>query len=163
MNHMIDLLFGHGSHLDSLQMSTRAFLAFFVTLILLRIAGIRTFGKRSAFDNVIIIMLGSVLSRAVVGASPFIPTCIACLVFVLIHWALAWLSQHSEWVGWLVKGERQKLFADGRPLRKNMDRSLISEKDLLESLRQQLNQDSFEHVREMFLERSGEISVVKQA
>jgi uncharacterized membrane protein YcaP (DUF421 family) len=162
MKDTIELLFGHGSHLNSLQMSTRAFLAFFVTLILLRIAGIRTFGKRTAFDNVIIIMLGSVLSRAVVGASPFIPTSVACLVFVLIHWVLAWLSQRNDRVGWLVKGERQKLFTDGRQLSKNMDRSLISEKDLLESLRLQLNQDSFDQVREIFLERNGEISVVKE-
>jgi uncharacterized membrane protein YcaP (DUF421 family) len=107
-------------------------------------------------------MLGSVLSRAVVGASPYIPTVAACLVFVLIHWALAWLSQRSDFVGRLVKGERKKLFADGKPLVKNMDRSMISEKDLMESLRLRLNEDTFEQVREMFLERSGEISVVKK-
>ncbi|HEY4065145.1 MAG TPA: YetF domain-containing protein [Puia sp.] len=158
-----EVLFGHGSHLNCLQMSTRAFLAFFITLLLLRIAGIRTFGKRSAFDNVIIIMLGSVLSRAVVGASPFIPTTVACLVFVLIHWALAWISQHNDFIGRLVKGEPKQLFAGGRPIQKNMSRSLISEKDLLESLRLRLNQDSFEQVREMFLERNGEISIVKDS
>jgi uncharacterized membrane protein YcaP (DUF421 family) len=162
MNDTIEVLFGHGSHLDCLQMSSRAFLTFFVTLALLRVAGVRTFGKRSAFDNVIIIMLGSVLSRAVIGASPFIPTCVGCLVFVLIHRALAWLSQRKDWIGRVVKGQPEKLFADGRPLAKNMARSMISEKDLLESLRLQLNQDSFEQVREMFLERSGDISVVKQ-
>ncbi|HEY4062708.1 MAG TPA: hypothetical protein VGM30_12450 [Puia sp.] len=43
-----------------------------------------------------------------------------------------------------------------------MDRPLISEKDLLESLRLQLNQDSFEEVREMSLERNGGVSVVKK-
>ena len=118
MKTIIDTVFGHGSHLDCLQMSTRA--------------------------------------------SPFIPTSVACLVFVLIHWALAWLSQHNDAVGWLIKGEKTRLFAEGKVIAKNLDRSLISEKDLLESLRLRLNKNSFEQVQEMFLERNGEISVVKK-
>src|SRR5215831_11046179 len=75
----IRILFGEGKDLDCLQMSCRAVVAFFITLVLIRMAGIRTFGKKSAFDNVIIIMLGSILSRVVVGASPFIPTTLGCL------------------------------------------------------------------------------------
>jgi uncharacterized membrane protein YcaP (DUF421 family) len=130
-------------------------------LTLLRVAGIRTFGERTAFDNVIVIMLGSVLSRAVVGASPFIPTSVACLVFVLIHRVLAWLSHHNDRVGRLIKGEKTRLFAGGRQLAKNMDQAQISEKDLLESLRLRLNTDSLDEVKEMYLESNGEISIVK--
>jgi hypothetical protein len=51
----------------------------------LRIAGPRIFQKKSAFDNVIVIMPGSVF----VGASPFIATSDACLALVVIHWMLA--------------------------------------------------------------------------
>src|ERR1700755_3556763 len=95
----IDVVFGHGSNLNTLQMTSRAIISFFITLLLLRIAGIRTFGKKTAFDNVIIIMLGSILSRAVVGASPFIATSVACLVFVLIHWMLDKISYYLDFVG----------------------------------------------------------------
>jgi uncharacterized membrane protein YcaP (DUF421 family) len=158
----LTILFGHGHDLNSLQMSCRAVVAFFITLVLIRIAGIRTFGKKSAFDNVIIIMLGSILSRVVVGASPFIPTAVACLAFVGVHWLLGWISLYNDAVGRFVKGEKSVLYENGRENRKNMRRARISNKDLLEGLRMRLNEESFETVKKMFIERNGEISVVKE-
>src|ERR1700760_784210 len=111
---IIHTLFGEGKDLDSLQMVCRAIVRFFGTLVLIRIAGIRTFGKKTAFDNVVAIMLGSIFSRVVVGASPFIPTTLACLAFVLVHRFLAWLSLHSDWVGGWIKGEPLTLYANGQ-------------------------------------------------
>lgn len=158
----IHTLFGEGKDLNSLQMSCRAIIAFFITLILIRIAGIRTFGKKSAFDNVIIIMLGSILSRVVVGASPFIPTTLACLAFVLVHWLLARISVYNDTVGRWIKGERTSLYTGGRENEENMKKARISHKDLVEGLRLKINTESFEEVKEIFLERNGEISVVKK-
>ena len=57
---ILHTLFGEGKDLNSLQMVCRAVGCFFITLALIRIAGIRTFGRRTAFDNVITIMLGSI-------------------------------------------------------------------------------------------------------
>ena len=156
-------IFGHGKNLDALQMSSRAILVFFVTLILLRIAGVRTFGKKSAFDNVIIIMLGSVLSRAVVGASPFFPTTMACLAFVAVHWLLGKLSFKSDMVGKLIKGEKLCLYENGRENLANMSHAKISHEDLIEGVRQNINADSFENVQKIFIERNGSISVIKIA
>jgi uncharacterized membrane protein YcaP (DUF421 family) len=98
----------------------------------------------------------------VVGASPFIPTTVACLVFVLVHWLLARISVYNDFIGRLVKGEKASLYADGRKNEENMKRSRISDKDLMEGLRLRINEEGFEEVREMFLERNGEISVVKK-
>ncbi|HXD77123.1 MAG TPA: YetF domain-containing protein [Puia sp.] len=159
---ILSTLFGHGKDLNSLQMICRAAVSFFITLILIRVAGIRTFGKKTPFDNVITIMLGSIFSRVVVGASPFISTTLACLAFVLIHRLLAWASFYSDWVGRLIKGEASTLYADGRKNTRNMRAANVSEKDLRESVRQKINEDSFAHVREIIQERNGEITVVKQ-
>ncbi|HWB90287.1 MAG TPA: YetF domain-containing protein [Puia sp.] len=158
----IHTFFGEGKDLNSLQMCCRAIVSFFITLVFIRIAGIRTFGKKTAFDNVIVIMLGSIFSRVVVGASPFVPTTLACLAFVLVHRLLAWISLYSDAVGWLVKGEASSLYADGRRNEKNMRAARISEKDLRESVRQKINEDSFEHVKEVIQERNGEVSVVRK-
>jgi uncharacterized membrane protein YcaP (DUF421 family) len=158
----IKTVFGEGQDLDCLRMSSRAVLTFFVTLLLIRIAGIRTFGKKSAFDNVIIILLGSVLARAVVGASPYIPTVVACLSFVLVHRLLAWLSLYSDRIGRWVKGEKASLYAQGKRNKDNMRHSLISEKDLEEGLRLAANEGALDQVEEIFIERNGEISVVKK-
>jgi uncharacterized membrane protein YcaP (DUF421 family) len=158
----IHVLFGTGRDLNSLQMVCRAIVSFLLTLVLIRIAGIRTFGKRSAFDNVIVIMLGSIFSRVVVGASPFIPTTLACLAFVLVHSGLGWISVRSDVIGRLVKGERKVLYAEGKMDERNMRRVMVSKKDLLESVRLRLNSDNLDEVQEIVLERNGEISVIRK-
>ena len=158
----IKLIFGEGKDLNTLQMSCRAVVAFLITLALIRVAGIRTFGKKSAFDNVIIIMLGSILSRVVVGASPFIPTSVACLVFVLVHWVLGRLSWNNDRIGRWVKGERSCLYSDGHFDKKNMKKAGISDRDLIEGLRLKIHTESLDQVEKVFMERNGEISVVKK-
>lgn len=155
-------VFGHGKDLDTLQMIARAIAAFFLTLALIRIAGIRTFGKKTAFDNVVAIMLGSIFSRVVVGASPFVPTTLACLAFVLVHRFLAWISLYSDLIGRWIKGEALSLYANGRLNERNMRVARISDKDLRESVRQRINEDTLENVKEIVQERNGDISVVKK-
>ena len=159
---ILHMLFGEGKDLDSLQMTCRAIVAFFLTLVMIRIAGIRTFGKKSAFDNVIVIMLGSIFSRVVVGASPFIPTTIACIAFVLVHRLLAWISLYNDTVGQWIKGEASTLYSDGKRNEKNMRNAVISEKDLHESIRHQLHEDSLDNVKTIIQERKGEISILKK-
>jgi uncharacterized membrane protein YcaP (DUF421 family) len=157
----IDFFVGHGRDLNSLQMGIRAAAAFFLTLLFLRIAGIRTFGRRTAMDMVIVIMLGSVLSRIVVGASPMIPTLVACLVFVLVHRLLAILSCGNDFVGMLVKGEKISLYKKGVKNEEHLRKAMISKKDLQEGIRLKANQEGFEGIDEIFLERTGEISIIK--
>jgi len=159
---IIHTLFGEGKDLNSLQMVCRAIISFFLTLMLIRVAGMRTFGKKSAFDNVIVIMLGSIFSRVVVGASPFLPTTLACLAFVLVHRLLGWLSFYSDAVGRMIKGEASVLYANGSHIGENMRKARISEKDLLESIREQINEDGLENVKEVVQERNGNISVVRK-
>ena len=96
-------LFGSGEHLTALQMGVRAFIMFFITLALIRFGGMRIFGKKTAFDNILVIMLGAILARGVVGASPFFSTVAAAAVMVVIHRILAWLAINHSWVGKIVK------------------------------------------------------------
>lgn len=160
---IINILMGKGEELNSLQMTIRTILVFFTALLLLRVAGIRTFGKKTAFDMVIIIMLGAVLSRAIVGASPFIPTIIASLAMVLIHRLLGILSYHSDFIGKLVKGDKKSLYKNGMPDKANMRSVQISHKDVMEEIRLKLNQDNLQDVEEIFIERTGKISIIKQS
>jgi hypothetical protein len=45
----------------------------------------RSFGGRTALDNIIVILLGALLSRAIVGASGFFPLIASSFVIVIIH------------------------------------------------------------------------------
>lgn len=156
----IETLFGTGKELTSLQMSSRAFVVFFVALIFIRIAGMRTFGKQSAVDIIISMMLGAILSRGIVGASPFLPTLAASALIVVLHRVLALIAVYSEFFGKLVKGEQRILYEQGRINWKNMRRSSISLNDLLESVRLETNKNSLEDVKEAHIESNGKISVI---
>ncbi|MBS7566044.1 DUF421 domain-containing protein [Mucilaginibacter sp. Bleaf8] len=158
----IDVLFGEGKDLNVLQMCSRALMVFFIALLLIRLSGRRTFGKRSAFDNTLAIILGAVLSRAVAGASPFIPTVCCSLLLVLLHRLLAWLSVKNEWINRLLKGDTIPLYKDGEIKQDNLSRSLVSRQDIMSDLRLKANTNSLTDVDEINMETSGEVSVIKK-
>ena len=162
MNELIYNLFGEGKDLNALQMGCRAFVMFFITLLLIRIAGMRAFGQKSAFDMIIVIMLGAILSRAVTGASAFWPTITAGAVLAIVHRLLAWISMYSDVVGRIVKGEKIMLFKNNKQVKKNMMKCCVSYKDLQEEVRLALNEITMDNVEEIFMERSGKISVIKK-
>jgi uncharacterized membrane protein YcaP (DUF421 family) len=157
----INNLFGSGEQLTPLQMGARAFIMFFITLALIRIGGMRIFGKKTAFDNILVIMLGAVLARGVVGASPFFSTVAAAAVMVIIHKILALLAMKYIWIGKIVKGVHRPLYKNGELNWKNMSIATISKDDLMEGVRLQLNSDSLEDVKEAYIEKNGQVSVIE--
>lgn len=156
-------LWGNSPNLNIIQMSLRAIAIFFVTLILIRYTGMRVFGIKSAFDYCVIILLGSVLSRAVVGASPFFPTVIASTAFVIVHKIIAHISVGNQFLSHLVKGTPLCLYKDGILNDKNMRRCELSYGDVMEEIRLKLNQNSLDNVGEIFMERTGKISIIEKS
>lgn len=155
-------IIGEGTDLTPLQMSVRALIVFISALVLIRISGRRSFGMRSPFDNVISILIGAVLSRAVVGASPIGSTLMASLLIALLHRLFAWIAIYSDAFGRLIKGDARLLYEDGKFHEKNLRKSLITEKDFQEGLRTNANVDSLTQVKSAYVERDGSISVVKK-
>ncbi|MDB5228937.1 MAG: hypothetical protein JWN78_3130 [Bacteroidota bacterium] len=155
-------LFGEGKDLNVLQMCMRALVMFIFTLIIIRIAGRRSFGMKMPFDNIITILLGAILSRAVAGASPFFPTIAAATLLAILHRVCAWLAMKSDSFGRLLKGNACVLFKDGRFLYENMDAFQVCEKDMLEMVRIDTNLPDFEKVKEIYMERTGELGIVKK-
>ena len=159
---IINDLFGQGKDLNILQMSLRAIVVFFIALALIRFTGMRVFGIKSAFDTCIIIMLGSVLSRAVTGASPFFPTVVASIIMMLIHKIIGRLSVSNQTISHLVKGTHLSLYKDGVLNEENLKKCSLSYGDIMEEIRLDLNQDTLENIQEIFMERTGKISVIEK-
>jgi uncharacterized membrane protein YcaP (DUF421 family) len=160
--HTLNELFGQGGSLTILQMSLRAIVIFFIALMLIRFTGMRVFGIESAFDTCIIIMLGAVLTRAIVGASPFIPTIIASAALVTVHRIIAFVSVKNQAISHLVKGIPYSLYKEGKLNDKNLRKCLLSFGDIMEEVRLKLNQNNLENVDEIFMERTGKISVIQK-
>lgn len=156
-------LFGEGENQTALQMSLRGAVIFVITLLLLRIAGRRSFGMKSPFDNIIVILLGAVLSRAVVGASEFVPTVACATTIAVLHRLGTWLGALNLGFSALIKGQKIILFHDGKLDHQNMRRALVSESDLYASLRSSMNVESFETIDSAYMEMNGQISFVKKS
>ncbi|WP_242693224.1 DUF421 domain-containing protein [Sabulibacter ruber] len=164
MMETLEYVFGIGQQdLNWWQMSIRAVVVFFISLVYVRIANKRIFGRHSAFDIVLGVMYGSVMSRAITGTSPFIPTLAAGLVLIVLHRMLASLAagtQHHESLSNFLKGKTATLVQDGKFLEDALRAHNVTKNDIMEALRTKGGPVEVEKIETACLERSGSISVV---
>jgi len=155
-------ILGQGTNLNTLQMTLRAILIFFIAFMLIRFTGMRVFGIKSAFDICVTIILGAVLARTIVGASPFVPTVAASFALVIVHRIIASISVANQKVSHFFKGIPYSLYKEGKLNDKNLKRCLVSYGDIMEEVRISFNQNNLDNVDEIFMERTGKISVIKK-
>jgi uncharacterized membrane protein YcaP (DUF421 family) len=157
---LINTIWGTGEHLNVLQMVVRACLMFFIALILIRLGGMRIFGKKSAFDTIIVIMLGAVLARGIVGASDYWATVAASAVMIGINRLLAWLSEKYTGINNVIKGKPLLLFESGEICWENMKTASLTRSDLMESLRLETKKESLDPIDKAYMETNGRISFI---
>lgn len=161
MNSIVEL-FGKGQDLTVFQMSCRGVVIFFIALLLIRISGRRSFGMSTPLDNIIVILLGALLGRAIVGASPFLPIVVTALVVVLLHRILAMLSLKFKLIAALMEGDKILLYERGGFIEKNMNKATVSKEDVEITIRKQLYTNSLELIDKIYVESNGEISIIKK-
>ena len=155
-------IFGEGKDLNVLQMSSRGTVMFFIALILIRVSGRRSFGVRTPLDNIIEISLGAVMSRAIVGASDFVPVVVTCFVIVLLHRLVGWLIAYSKAFGRFIEGEKMILFEDNKFNGINMKKALVCHEDIMQGIRKSVLTEDMDKIEKVYIERNGEISSIKK-
>lgn len=152
-------LWSKSDDLGALSMLARAIIVFLATLLFLRLAGRRSFGQGSAFDLCLMVLLGAILSRAVVGASAMAPTLCAGATIVALHRVLAMLLMRWPSLDDLISGRQRILVEDGQLNREEMRAGLISVGDLETAFRKKGDGIALQNVKRAVLERNGEISI----
>jgi len=155
-------IFGEGKDLTTLQMCCRGIVIFIISWLLIRISGRRSFGLRTPLDNIIVILLGTLLGRAVVGVSPFMPIVAVSTVIVLLHRFFAWLISRSPKASKMFEGQKILLFQDGRFDQNNMNRGLVCKEDIMQGVRKSALTDDLDKIDRVYMERNGEISPLKK-
>lgn len=159
----IATIFGEGKELTVWQMSARGVVVFILALVLLRISGRRSFKLGTPIDTIISISLGAILSRAVVGVSPFLPVMITCFVIVILHRIVGMLVIHNKRMEKMIEGDKILLFEKGKFIKSRLRRALISEEDVRRGIRKNAQTENLNEIEKVYMERNGEITVIRKA
>src|SRR4051812_1117659 len=153
---------GHPTELAVGQIVIRGLIIFVFGLMLVRFGDRRSLAQKSGFDALFIVLIGSVISRAINGTGPFFKTLAASLALMLIHRLCAFASFRSHVLGKIIKGRNITIVRNGEPDRNAMKSSLVSPHDLEEDLRLSAKVEDLAEIRIARLERSGDISFIKR-
>jgi uncharacterized membrane protein YcaP (DUF421 family) len=148
--------------LTFIQISLRGIIVFIATLAMIRLGHKRSLARKTPFDAVLIVILASVLSRAINGSAAFFATLGGSVVIVLIHRLFALVAYHSHAFGILIKGRPEVIVENGNLVIGTMRRNHISKHDLEEDLRLDAELENISKVKVARVERSGDISFIKK-
>ena len=160
----IEMLLGLGvepKELTVLQVSLRGVIVFLTTLVMVRLSSKRSLAGKTAFDAVLIVIIGSMLARAINGSAPFFPSLVVGFVLVVSHRALGEIAYFSHGFGILIKGKMEVLVQNGKLQHKTMHLNQISKHDLEEDMRLEAKTEDLSKIRVARIERSGDISFIK--
>lgn len=158
------MLLGLGAepkNLTFVQVSLRGIIVLIAALIMIRLGSKRSLAEKTAFDATLIVILASVLARAINGSSAFFPTLGGGFVLVALHRLLAWIAYRSHGFGMLIKGEPHVIVQNGVIQWNVLKRHHISKHDLEEDLRLRAKTEDLSKIRIARIERSGDISFIK--
>jgi uncharacterized membrane protein YcaP (DUF421 family) len=148
--------------LTFVQISLRGIIVFAATLMMVRLGHKRSLTHKTPFDALLLIILASVLSRAINGSAAFFATIGGGVVLVLLHRLFAFLAYYSHGFGILVKGRPDVIVRDGECDFPMMRRNHVSVHDLEEDMRLGAHLEDLAKIRLARVERSGDISFIKK-
>lgn len=138
----------------------RGTILYLALVLLLRFALSREKGQLSTTDLLVLVLLGDASQNAMAGHYSSIGDGLL-LILTLVFWsyALNWLSFHFRLIERFLSPRRLTLVRDGRMLRRNMRKELMTEEELMSQIRLQGVAD-LARVREACMEADGRISVI---
>jgi uncharacterized membrane protein YcaP (DUF421 family) len=143
------------------QVCLRGVVVYVVLIAYVRFGKKRFLSQATAFDVILVIVIGSISSRAISGTAPFFASLAGTFTLILVHWIISYFSQHSKLLSYLVKGTDTILVREGKIDRKALVASHMSDDDLAQDLRQE-GVEATTDIKSARLERSGKLSVIKK-
>jgi uncharacterized membrane protein YcaP (DUF421 family) len=144
-----------------LEIFLRGTLTYIVLFILLRVVLKRQTGSIGMTDLLLITLLADAAQNGMADEYKSV-TAGFVLVATIIFWSYAfdWLSYRFDWFARLIEPPPLLLIKNGKILRRNMRKELITEDELMSQLREQ-GLDDPAKVKEAYMESDGQFSVVQ--
>jgi uncharacterized membrane protein YcaP (DUF421 family) len=139
----------------------RSLIIYFVLWALLRASGRRTLGKLTSFDFVLLLVIGGVTQRALLGQDYSVTNALLVIMtLVLTDVALSLLVRDFPPLSKIFNGEPMIIVEEGRPLTWRLKRARLTADQVLESARRAHGLERMEQIKYAVFEASGEISII---
>jgi uncharacterized membrane protein YcaP (DUF421 family) len=132
---LLGLSAARADELSVLQVCVRAVVVYLVLIAYLRFAKKRFLSEATGFDAILVIVIGSIASRAISGAAPFFSSLAGTFVLILVHWVISYITRNSSFLRYVTKGTDTVLVRNGTIDRQALAASHMSNDDLAEDLR----------------------------
>ena len=134
---------------------------YFFLLLLLRLSGRRTMGEMTAFDFVLLLIIGEATQQALLGDNFSITNAFIVIATLIgIDMALALLKGRNAQVERLVDGSPVVIVQDGKPLMHRMKKERVDVADILAAARKLRGIGTLSEIQWAVLEADGHISIV---
>jgi uncharacterized membrane protein YcaP (DUF421 family) len=145
--------------LSLLEVFLRGTLTYWVIYLCMRLFR-RGTGQLSISDLLLITMISDAAQNAMAGTYNSVVEG-AVLILTLVFWdyAIDWMGYKKVIFGKFAKPDPVLLVRNGRLLRKNMEKELIDEGELIALLREK-DVDDYTKIKTCYLEATGNISVI---
>jgi len=144
------------------RVCANAICAYLLMIVFLRVAGKRTLTQMNAFDFIVTIALGSMLSTTILDRTlPLLEGLVGFLTLIFMQFALTWLSVRFPLVNRLVKATPSVLVENGVIKQEQIKHERITEDEICSVLREG-HWDALKDVRSVTLETNGRLTVVYQ-
>lgn len=135
---------------------------YILIMICLRLLGKKGLGEISIPDLVLIILIGEALGSLIPQENAFISAIVCIVTLGIINFALERGVFYSKKFRQLVEGEPVLIVKDGKVLRSNMKKEMMTMENLKEAIRSN-GLNGIEEVKIAVLETDGEISIIEKS
>jgi uncharacterized membrane protein YcaP (DUF421 family) len=145
-----------------LEIVIRGSIMYVAMFVLLRIFR-RQAGTIGIADLLVVVVIADAAQNGMAGDSKSITEAVILIgTIVLWDWIFDWAGFRSSVIGKLVSPEPLLLVQDGRLIRKNLEKEMITEDELMAQLRLQ-GLEKLESVKKCYLESNGRFSILSES
>jgi uncharacterized membrane protein YcaP (DUF421 family) len=139
----------------------RTIAVYLILLVLIRLTGRRTLAQFTAFDFLVLLIIGGSTQRALLGQDYSVINAMLVVVTLLtMDIVFSLLGRDSLLFSKLVNGVPMILVEEGRLLRARLRKARLTEDQVLAAARRTQGIYRLEDIKYAILEASGEISVI---
>lgn len=146
-----------------MELIVRATFIYILILVVFRMSGKRILSQMTAFDFVLLILVGEATHGALLGEDYSLTgAALAVGTLVTLDLFFAYCSKKSDLFDKVANGVPVVILKNGEPVENRMDEENIEMDDILEAARRTQGLENIDQIKYAVLEKDGEISIVPE-